>query len=131
MAAGALAHAGLLLQTVPEPFAPSAFQHSSGKEAYLHDIEHGCLPSNLGVSWLSPAEDAYWKEVLDKAAANITAVAESEGQDLASCPLYPNYATPDTSLEKMYLKNLPALKMLRAQLDKDNVMTLAGGFKLL
>lgn len=63
--------------------------------------------------------------------ANITAVAEAEGQDIASCPLYANYATAETPLEKIYLDQLPALKRLRAQIDKNNVMTLAGGFKLL
>ncbi|KIY62385.1 hypothetical protein CYLTODRAFT_361562, partial [Cylindrobasidium torrendii FP15055 ss-10] len=53
-----------------------------------------------------------------------------DGQDLSNAPLYPNYAIFDTPLEKIYGVNLEKLKEVKARVDPENVMGLAGGFKI-
>lgn len=45
-------------------------------------------------------------------------------------PVYPNYAMVGTPLSDIYGDNLRELKRLKARVDPNNVMGLAGGFKL-
>lgn len=59
----------------------------------------------------------------------IRAAAIEEGQDIASGPLYPNYAIFGTPLQDMYGDNVDKLKSLRQRVDPHDVMGLAGGFK--
>jgi hypothetical protein len=125
-----LLRSGVLLTVTVEPFSPGAFAHASGQEAYPHDSEYTCFPTNLSVSWLNPLDDGYWKDTILSIAQKITKAAVEEGQDLSKCPSYPNYALSTTPLEKMYLDRLPALQAYRAQIDPHNIMKLAGGFKL-
>lgn len=113
-----------------EPFSAQAFTFSSGQEAYLHDSKHGCLPTNVLVTWTSPSDDKYWHGQVKEIASNLTALAIEEGQDLKDCPLYPNYSLFDNPLEKIYGDNLPRLRKLQNKIDPFNVMGLAGGFKL-
>ena len=40
-----------------------------------------------------------------------------------------NYALFDTPLEDMYGANVPRLRKIRAEIDPEDVMGLAGGFK--
>ncbi|KAF9505655.1 hypothetical protein BS47DRAFT_1353772, partial [Hydnum rufescens UP504] len=68
------------------------------------------------------------REKLKKAAAAITATAESEGQQLADLPLYSDYSLSDIPLEKLYTVNLPKLRSIRAKYDPAKMMDRAGGF---
>jgi hypothetical protein len=56
---------------------------------------------------------------------NLAAQEEGAG-DL---PLYSNYAMRDTPLEQVYGANLGRLKEIKARVDPENVMGLAGGWK--
>ena len=44
--------------------------------------------------------------------------------------VYPNYALFDTPLEDIYGANIPRLQAIKSAVDPENVMGLAGGFKL-
>ncbi|KAJ7021641.1 hypothetical protein C8F04DRAFT_966027, partial [Mycena alexandri] len=49
---------------------------------------------------------------------------------LQEAPLYPNYALFSSPAERIYESNLPRLKTIKAQVDPQNVMGLAGGWKV-
>ena len=49
---------------------------------------------------------------------------------LAKGLLYPNYAPQDVPPERFYGANLPRLKALKVRVDPNNVMSLAGAFKI-
>ena len=53
----------------------------------------------------------------------------ADGQDLSHAAVYPNYALFDTPLEEMYGENVARLRKIRAEIDPEDVMGLAGGFK--
>ena len=50
--------------------------------------------------------------------------------EIKSSPLYPNYATWDAPLERIYGPNLEKLREVKRRVDPDDVMGLAGGFKI-
>ena len=57
------------------------------------------------------------------------AAVVADGQDLSHAAVYPNYALFDTPLEEMYGENVARLRKIRAEIDPEDVMGLAGGFK--
>ena len=57
------------------------------------------------------------------------AVALADGQSLSHVAVYPNNALPDTPLGDIYGGNVPRLRKIRAEVDPEDVMGLAGGFK--
>ena len=60
----------------------------------------------------------------------LTVVAREEGLLIDDPPtLYGNYVNARTPLVDIYGENLPRLQALKAQIDPENVMGLAGGFK--
>ncbi len=63
-------------------------------------------------------------------AQQLTNVALAEGQDIADAALYGNYAIDGTPLERIFGNNLGTMKATKAKYDPDNVMGLAGGWKL-
>jgi len=89
------------------------------------------LPLNIYYAWNSSEFDNDFHEAARISAATILSAAVDEGQTaLVGSSVYPNYAIFDTPLVKIYGKNLPALRALKSDVDPDNVMGLAGGFKL-
>ena len=63
-------------------------------------------------------------------AKTLQAHAIDDGQnDVADAAVYPNYAIFDTPLVHLYGANLPRLQAIKAAVDPENVMGLAGGFK--
>jgi hypothetical protein len=60
----------------------------------------------------------------------VTVAAIADGQNLTHAAVYPNYALFDTPLERIYGVNLPKLHAIKKAVDPENVMGLAGGFKL-
>lgn len=65
-----------------------------------------------------------------QSAEQLVRVATSEGQNIADAPLYGNYAIADTPLERIFGDNLAPLQATKQKYDPDNVMGLAGGWKL-
>jgi hypothetical protein len=53
----------------------------------------------------------------------------ADGQDLSQAAIYVNYALFGTPLEDIYGAHVPRLRKIRAEIDPEDVMGLAGGFK--
>ncbi|KAJ7027714.1 FAD-binding domain-containing protein [Mycena alexandri] len=111
-----------------EPFLPSIYSHGPAS-AYPPARNAGYLPINLNFAWTPAKSDAIFHTALKESANHLTDVAVYAGQAVAQAPLYTNYALADTPLERMYGENLPRLRTIKAQVDPNNVMGLAGGFK--
>ncbi|KAF9512347.1 hypothetical protein BS47DRAFT_1394236 [Hydnum rufescens UP504] len=119
-----------------EPFiATGGVTSAKNDSSYPHDKFF--TPLSLLWRWPGEGSDDIAREKLKKAAAAITATAESEGQQLADLPLYSDYSLSDIPLEKLYTVNLPKLRSIRAKYDPAKtdehiptrlVMDRAGGF---
>jgi hypothetical protein len=59
----------------------------------------------------------------------IHAAALADGQNVSRAALYPNYALFGTPLEDMYGGNVERLQKIKAAVDPEDVMGLAGGWK--
>jgi hypothetical protein len=59
----------------------------------------------------------------------IHAAALADGQNVSHATVYPNYALFGRPLEDMYGKNVDRLRKVRAAIDPEGVMGLAGGWK--
>ncbi|KAJ7642602.1 FAD-binding domain-containing protein [Mycena polygramma] len=112
-----------------EPFLPSLYSHSTSASAYPPSRAIGYVPLNLYFAWVDPLADDLFHSALLQSAQHIMDVAVGEGQAIADAPLYTNYALYDTPLERIYGDNVARLKAIKAAVDPDNVMGLAGGFK--
>ncbi|KAL5514573.1 hypothetical protein ACEPAG_1889 [Sanghuangporus baumii] len=111
-----------------EPFLPAIFTHGSDS-AYPPSRDKALFPLNLYYAWTFPTSDDYFQDAIRQSAQAIEEAAIAEGQDVGNAPLYGNYAIAGTDLERIYGDNLPRLRSIKAQVDPDNVMGLAGGWK--
>ena len=60
---------------------------------------------------------------------DIHTTALDDGQNVSHAALYVNYALYGTPLKDMYGGNVERLRAIRAAIDPDDVMGLAGGWK--
>ncbi|KAJ7734461.1 FAD-binding domain-containing protein [Mycena metata] len=111
-----------------EPFLPNIYSHGA-PSAYPPVRNAGYLPINLNFAWTPAKSDTIFQTALKESAQQLTNVAVHTGQAVSQAPLYTNYALADTPLQRMYGNNLPRLRTIKAQVDPNNVMGLAGGFK--
>lgn len=86
-------------------------------------------PTNIYYAYTDPLFDSTFHDALIETASTIRAAAVAEGQDVEDAPIYGNYALYDEDLEGIYGDNLARLREIKAVVDPDNVMALAGGFK--
>ncbi|KAJ7581441.1 FAD dependent oxidoreductase [Mycena floridula] len=117
-----------------EPFLPSAYTQNTSPSAFPPSSSRakGFLPTNLFFGWSDAAFDSIFLDAIKQSTATILNSAVAEGQlEVASAPLYPNYAQADTSLQQMYAENVPALKALKKRVDPSGIMNLAGGVKFI
>ncbi|KZT71943.1 FAD-binding domain-containing protein [Daedalea quercina L-15889] len=113
-----------------EPFLPTILTHG-GPSAYPWTRAERFLPLNIYFAWTDADDDADFYNALVATAANLTAVAVSEGQILVpTAPHYPNYALYGTSLSLIYGTALPEMEAVKETYDPQNVMGLAGGWKV-
>ncbi|KAJ2913558.1 hypothetical protein MD484_g6853, partial [Candolleomyces efflorescens] len=127
-----LASKSLVFMTlVAEPFLPTILSHNPARTAYPFTRSKVYSPFNILFTWADPSQDAVFAQAIRDIKAQLVAELVAEGQtDIVNAPLYPNYATWDTPVQKIYGSNLPALKLLKLRVDPLNVMGLAGGFKI-
>lgn len=114
-----------------EPFLTNIFTHAeASSSAYPPSRGTGLLPTNLYFAWLFGISDDLMHDAIKQSAAHLTQVAINEGQDIGNAPKYGNYAIYDTPLDRIFGDNLPRLKEIKAKYDPNNVMALAGGWKV-
>ena len=111
-----------------EPFDSGLFSHGS-PSAYPPDRSRAVFPSVLNIAWTNASLDKTMADVLRDGAKTIRDVEIEDGQNLTDAAVYVNYALFDTPLEDMYGGNLARLRSIKAKIDPDRVMDLAGGFK--
>ena len=70
------------------------------------------------------------REAVVRSAQQLTDVAVAQGQDIENAALYGNYAIDGTPLERLFGDNLDQLQATKQKYDPQNVMGLAGGWKL-
>ena len=112
-----------------EPFVRSVFSHGA-PSAYPPDRSRVSFPSLLEFSWLNSSLDDTMTHAIRESADSLRAAAQKDGQDVEHAALYPNYALFDTPLEEMYGTNVQRLCAVRRAIDPEDVMGLAGGFKV-
>ena len=106
-------------------------QHGTEETAFPPSRDVTYSPLNVFYGWISPLHDEIVQAKLGDTISAIEDAAISDGQtNVRQRPLYPNYAMQDVPLERIYGANLPRLKALKARVDPNNVMRLAGGFKI-
>ena len=111
-----------------EPFASTLFSHGS-PSAYPPDRSHLVFPSIISYLWSNASLDATIARQLRQNTDEARAAVLADGQDLSHAVIYVNYALFDTPLKEMYGANVPRLRKIRAEVDPEDVMGLAGGFK--
>jgi len=114
--------------SVFEPFDRDLFSHGS-PSAYPANRSHTVYPSILAATWSNASIDETILDMLRDGARTLRGVALADGQNVSHGPLYVNYALFDTPLEDMYGENVARLRKIKAEIDPEKVMDLAGGFK--
>ncbi|KAK7023514.1 hypothetical protein VNI00_016732 [Paramarasmius palmivorus] len=87
-------------------------------------------PTALEVQWADATDDDFFFNLVREVHNTIQARAIEEGQSTPDAILYNNYVVADTPLELLYGDNLERLREIKRRVDPDNVMGLAGGFKI-
>ena len=114
--------------SVLEPFDKGLFSHGSGS-AYPPDRSHAIYPSSLTLQWSNASLDEMMAFALRNISTTIHAAALADGQNVSHAAVYPNYALFGTPLEDMYGGNVERFRKIRAVIDPEDVMGLAGGWK--
>jgi hypothetical protein len=117
-----------ILSTSLEPFDKGLFSHGSDS-AYPPDRSHAIFPSVLNVEWSNSSHDETMATALRNISGAIRAVALADGQNVSHAAKYVNYALFGTPLKDMYGENVERLRKIRAAIDPEDVMGLAGGWK--
>jgi hypothetical protein len=111
-----------------EPFDKGLFSHGSAS-AYPPDRSHAVLPSSLTLQWSNASLDETMAYALRNISDTIHATALADGQNVSHAAVYVNYALFGTPLENIYGGNVERLRKIRAAIDPEDVMGLAGGWK--
>ena len=116
------------LITSLEPFDKGLFSHGSDS-AFPPDRSHAIFPSNIAVVWSNSSLDETMADALRNISHTIRTTAIKDGQNVSHAAVYVNYAIFGTPLVDMYGGNVERLRQIRAAIDPDDVMGLAGGWK--
>ena len=111
-----------------EPFDKGLFSHGSGS-AYPPDRSQAVLPTSLTIQWSNASLDETMAFAIRNMSSTIHAAALADGQNVSHAAKYVNYALFGTPLEDMYGGNVERLRKIRAEIDPEDVMGLAGGWK--
>ena len=116
------------LSSTLEPFDKGLFSHGSGS-AYPPDRSHALLPSVFSLQWSNSSLDKTMASALRQISRTIHAVALADGQNVSHAAVYVNNALFGTPLEDIYGGNVGRLHKIRSEIDPEDVMGLAGGWK--
>ena len=118
----------MTLSTGLEPFDKGVFSHGNDS-AYPPDRSRAIFPSDLFIQWSNSSLDETMADALRQIAHIIRTTALADGQNVSHAAEYVNYALYGTPLKDIYGGNLKRLRQIRAAIDPDDVMGLAGGWK--
>ncbi|KAH8982960.1 FAD dependent oxidoreductase [Lactarius akahatsu] len=119
----------LTLSIILEPFLKDVFSHGPAS-AYPPDRSQALFPTGISFKYGNASLDDTVSKGLRNFSDAVTAAAVVDGQNVSHAAVYPNYALFDTPLEEIYGANLPRLHGIKKAVDPENVMGLAGGFKI-
>lgn len=86
---------------------------------------------NLYFAWSFESDDQYWNDAMVNAISELREVARQEGIFDESSAIYPNYAIAGTTADELYGSvNAARLRSIKASVDPNGVMNLAGGFDI-
>ncbi|TEB23037.1 FAD-binding domain-containing protein [Coprinellus micaceus] len=121
----------IFLAFVSEPFLPTILSHNAHDTAYPFTRDAPYTPFGIFLAWGDPSQDTAMKGVIEKISEDLEKKLVEEGfKDVPTSPLYTNYALWDAPLERIYGTNLPKLQDIKGRVDPEDVMGLAGGFKV-
>ncbi|KAJ3521485.1 hypothetical protein NMY22_g12295 [Coprinellus aureogranulatus] len=121
----------VFLTLVSEPFVPTILSHSKHDTAYPYNRADMYTPFNIFIAWADPSQDKTFKDGIEKIRDGLEAALVKEGyKGVTTAPLYSNYALWDTPLDRIYGSHLPKLQEIKRRVDSEDVMGLAGGFKI-
>ena len=118
----------MTLGTGLEPYDNGLFSHGSDS-AYPPDRSHAIFPTVLIAVWSNSSLDETMAFALRNISNTIHAVALTDRQNVSHAAVYVNYALPGTPLEDIYGGNVERLRQIKAAIDPEDVMGLAGGWK--
>ncbi|KAH9048467.1 FAD-binding domain-containing protein [Lactarius hengduanensis] len=111
-----------------EPFDSGLLSHGT-PSAYPPNRSQVVFPSAINFLWTNASLDATVARAVRQNTDLVRAAVLADGQDISHAATYVNYALFDTPLKDMYGANVPRLRKIRAEIDPEDVMGLAGGFK--
>jgi hypothetical protein len=110
------------------PVDSEIFSHGSGS-AFPPDRSQALFPSVVIYAWSNASLDHTIASAMRNHSDALHNTALMDGQNVSHAAVYVNYALFDTPLEDIYGANLPRLRGIRTEVDPEDVMGLAGGFK--
>ncbi|KAG1747798.1 uncharacterized protein EDB91DRAFT_1262869 [Suillus paluster] len=84
----------------------------------------------LFYAWNDSSNDDLVYDSVTASSNYMKQLAIAAGQDVGHVVVYPNNADPSTSIEEIYGDNLARLQDIKKAVDPNNVMGLAGGWKI-
>jgi len=127
-----VAHSGRQVLIEVWPFQSGLFDTSPPGAAWPHNTGHPIMPVIASFLWENEDEDAFWLSQINESLSTIFKVASSHGLAQSEWPRYLNTSLETTPVELIYggKENVERLGRVRAVWDKDDVMSLTGGFKI-
>ncbi|TEB23056.1 FAD-binding domain-containing protein [Coprinellus micaceus] len=121
----------VFLTLVSEPFLQDILSHNKHDTAYPFNRAEMYTPFNIFIAWADPSKDEWYKQEIEKIRDVLQAKLIEEGYEgVTTAPVYSNYALWDAPAERLYGSNLPKLQEIKRKVDPEDVMGLAGGFKI-
>ena len=112
-----------------DPFEPDFLTHG-GPSAYPPNRALPVFPSGIYFGWNNGSVDHFMASAIRTSTATLVEAGIQDGQDLKTAAPYTNYAFLRTPVESMYGDNLEWLRAIRRRYDPEDVMRLAGGWKI-
>jgi len=112
-----------------DPFEPDFLTHG-GPSAYPPDRSLPVFPSGIYFGWNDESVDHFMANAIRTSTATLVEAGSQGGQNLKTAAPYINYAFLGTPVESMYGDNMERLRAIRRRYDPEDVMRLAGGWKI-
>lgn len=122
-------HSGLQLYPDLWPASSKIFENSP-PGAWPHPTERPNFPLPIKCLWTNQEDDGFWLDKLNEMTAEIRTFAIEQQCTTADAPIYYNLALDGTPVETIYRENYSELKPLRREVDRNNLMSLTGGFRI-